>query len=62
MELLWILTVVRSGSIMVADGVVSMYVNGEIAFTTRMYMSQGSDWGVFSIESKAEFTDLKVCK
>ena len=33
-------------SLLVADGVVCMYVNDEIAFTTRMYMSQGSDFGV----------------
>ncbi|WP_024866299.1 glycoside hydrolase family 32 protein [Butyrivibrio sp. FCS014] len=49
-------------SMLVADGVVSMYVNGEIAFTTRMYMSQGSDWGVFGIGSKAVFGNLKVFK
>jgi beta-fructofuranosidase len=49
-------------AMLVADGVVSMYVNGEMAFTTRMYMSQGSDWGVFSIGSKAVFADIKAYK
>ena len=49
-------------SMLVADGVVSMYVNGEIAFTARMYMSQGSDWGVFGINSKACFGDMEVWK
>ena len=49
-------------SMLVSDGVVSMYVNDEIAFTTRMYMSQGSDWGVFSINSKVSFEELKVFK
>ena len=49
-------------SLLVADGVVCMYVNDEIAFTTRMYMSQGSDFGVFSVESKASFEDLKAFK
>ncbi|WP_026650788.1 glycoside hydrolase family 32 protein [Butyrivibrio proteoclasticus] len=49
-------------SMIVSDGVVSMYVNDEIAFTTRMYMSQGSDWGVFSINSKVSFEELKVFK
>jgi beta-fructofuranosidase len=39
-----------------------MSVNGEIAFTARMYMSQGSDWGVFSINSEACFADLKAYK
>ncbi len=49
-------------SMLVADGVVSMYVNDEIAFTARMYMSQGSDWGVFGINSKACFGDMEVWK
>ena len=49
-------------SMMIADGVVCMYVNDEIAFTTRMYLSQASDWGVFSIGSKACFEHIMVCK
>ena len=49
-------------SLFVADGVVAMYVNDEIAFTTRMYMSQGGDFGVFGINSKVSFDDLKAYK
>ena len=46
----------------IADGVVSMYVNDEIAFTERMYLSQGMDWGIFSIKSKLSVEDLKIFK
>ena len=46
----------------VADGVVCMYVNDEIAFTTRMYMSQGSDFGVFSMGSDIKFENIKIYK
>lgn len=49
-------------SMLVSDGVVCMYVNDEIAFTTRMYMSQGSDFGVFSVNSKVSFDGLKAFK
>ena len=49
-------------SMMIADGVVSMYVNDEIAFTTRMYLSQASDWGVFSMGSVACFENIRICK
>ena len=46
----------------VADGVVCMYVNNQIAFTTRMYFSQGKDWGIFSINSSVTFDDLEIYK
>ncbi|MBO5622328.1 MAG: DUF4975 domain-containing protein [Butyrivibrio sp.] len=49
-------------SLLVSDGVVSMYVNDEMAFTTRMYMSQGGDFGVFGINSKVSFDQLKIYK
>ena len=49
-------------SMLIADGVVSMYVNDEIAFTTRMYLSQASDFGVFCVGSKACFEDIRIFK
>ncbi len=49
-------------SMLVADGVVSMYVNDEIAFTARMYMSQGSDFGAFSYGSKVNFENIRIFK
>ncbi len=49
-------------SMLIADGVVSMYVNDEIAFTARMYLSQASDFGVFGVGSKVRFEDIKIFK
>ena len=49
-------------SMLIADGVVSMYVNDEIAFTARMYLSQASDFGVFGVGSKVHFEDIKIFK
>ncbi|WP_242939594.1 glycoside hydrolase family protein [Pseudobutyrivibrio xylanivorans] len=46
----------------IADGVVSMYVNNDIVFTERMYLSQGMEWGIFSVKSKVSVEDLKVYK
>ncbi|SDI46868.1 beta-fructofuranosidase [Pseudobutyrivibrio sp. 49] len=46
----------------IADGVVSMYVNNDIVFTERMYLSQGLEWGIFSVKSKVSVEDLKVYK
>ena len=46
----------------ISDGVVVMYVNDQVAFTTRMYLSQGSQWGLFSIKSPVTFTDTKLYK
>ena len=46
----------------IADGVCVCYVNDEVAFTTRMYLSQGSQWGLFSIKSPVTFKDTKLYK
>lgn len=49
-------------SILISDGVVVMYVNDEVAFTSRMYLSQGMEWGLFSINSKVNFEATKLYK
>ena len=49
-------------SMLVSDGVVCMYVNEKMAFTTRMYMSQGSDWGVFGVGTKVKFDNIRAYK
>jgi beta-fructofuranosidase len=49
-------------SMLIADGVVSMYVNDEIAFTARMYLSQASDFGVFGVGSKVRFENIRIFK
>ncbi len=46
----------------IADGIVSMYVNDDIVFTDRMYLSQGMEWGTFSIKSKVNMEDLHIYK
>ena len=49
-------------TLVISDGVVVMYVNDEMAFTTRMYLSQGMDFGIFSINSDVVFDEIKLCK
>lgn len=49
-------------TLLISDGVVSMYVNDQCAMTARMYLSQGSKWGIFSINSKVEFDKIKIYK
>ena len=49
-------------SMVISNGVVVMYVNDDIAFTTRMYMSQGMEWGIFSIKSPVVFSDMNLYK
>ncbi len=49
-------------TLVVSDGVVVLYVNDTIALTTRMYMSQGSDWGFFGIQSKVTFQNVQIYK
>lgn len=46
----------------IADGVCVCYVNDEVAFTSRMYLSQGGQWGLFSIKSPVTFKDTKLYK
>lgn len=49
-------------TILVADGVVSMYVNDQCAMTARMYSSQGTPWGLFAINGKVQFADVQIYK
>ena len=51
-----------NASLVISDGVVVMYVNDEIAFTTRMYLSQGMDFGMFSINSAVSFEKIQMFK
>lgn len=47
-------------SILIADGVVSMYVNDQYAMTARMYASQGTNWGIFGIYSGIQIENVKI--
>ncbi|SCW80818.1 beta-fructofuranosidase [Lachnospiraceae bacterium C10] len=49
-------------SLVISGGVVVMYVNDEVAFTTRMYLSQGMPWGMFGMNSKVTFDKVKLYK
>lgn len=49
-------------SMMIADGVVSMYVDEQCAMTARMYASQGGTWGMFGINSNVCFEDVRIYK
>lgn len=47
---------------LISDGVVSFYVNGNCALTTRMYQSQGTEWGIFGIKSDFTCEDVNIYK
>ena len=49
-------------SMLVSDGVVSVYVNEQCAMTARMYASQGTTWGLFGINSKIQCENMKIYK
>ncbi len=47
-------------NIFVDSGVVSMYVDDEVAMTARMYLSQGLNWQLFGIDSTAAFDHFNL--
>lgn len=49
-------------SMLISDGVVSMYVNDECAMTARMYCAQGTTWGICSMNADVSFESLKLYK
>lgn len=49
-------------SMLISDGVVSMYVNDKVAFTARMYLSQGTSWGLFAINSDIKCEKIELYK
>ena len=49
-------------SILIADWVVSMYVNDQCAFTARIYSSQGNGFGMFSINSGIQCENVRIYK
>lgn len=49
-------------SLLISDGVASMYVNDQCAFTVRMYSSQGMKWGIFGINSGIQCENVKIYK
>ena len=47
-------------TIYIDDSVMVMYIDNEIAMSTRMYRMQGRSWGIFSNGSNVEFSDLTI--
>ena len=45
-------------TLLLSDGVGSLYVNDEIALTARMYRSQGTNWQIFSIGSDVSVENI----
>lgn len=49
-------------TLLISDGVVSMYVNDQCAMTARMYASRGTTWGIFGVNASVSFEDLQIYK
>lgn len=49
-------------TLLVSDGVASMYVNDQCAMTARMYTSQGTKWGFFGINSDITCENIRIYK
>ena len=47
-------------TLLICDGVASLYLDGEIALTARMYRSQGTNWQFFGIKSTAAFENVSL--
>ncbi len=47
-------------TLLLCDGVASLYVDDEIALTARMYRSQGTDWQLFAIRSGVTMENVTV--
>lgn len=49
-------------SMLIADNIVSVYVDEHCAFTTRMYASQRTNWGIFGINASIQYENVKIYK
>lgn len=47
-------------TILIGDGVATLYLNDEVALTARMYRAQGTDWEIFSVNSGVTWENLAV--
>ena len=46
-------------TLLLSEGVGSLYVDNEIALTARMYRSQGTPWEFFGIRSGVRFENIE---
>ncbi len=49
-------------SVLISDGVVTMYVNNKCAMTARMYYATETTWGIFGMNSDVKFEDVRIYK
>lgn len=49
-------------TIIIDDSVVVIYVNDEIVLSSRMFLVQGSEWGIFSIDNDVIFENITLNK
>lgn len=49
-------------TMLIADGIVSVYVNDQCALTARMYASQGTTWGIFGMDSDMRCENVRIYK
>lgn len=49
-------------TILVNDSIAVLYVNDEVAFSTRMYNMQNNKWGIFANNSNVTVNDLRLAK
>jgi beta-fructofuranosidase len=49
-------------TMLIDDSVAVLYVNNEVAFSTRMYNMQNRKWGIFSTDSDVTISDLQLNK
>jgi beta-fructofuranosidase len=49
-------------TILINDSVAVLYVNNEVAFSTRMYNMQNHKWGIFSMDSDITFSSVQLSK
>ncbi len=47
-------------TILIGDGVATLYLNDELALTARMYRAQGTDWELFGINSGVTWENVAV--
>ncbi len=47
-------------TILIGDGVASLYVNDQLALTARMYRAQGTDWELFSANAGVTWENVEV--
>jgi beta-fructofuranosidase len=48
--------------IVIENSMLVAYINNEVALSTRIYRASNTNWGIFSDNSNATFTNIVVNK